>query len=403
MDWLFLILLVPAVLIPIVLLFGFCGCGSFDSEEAAPVPKVPVPPTNLHAVLAFARDGIVLSWLNNDGDTVGAQVDRRIQPFPAGGTPDLLDNPTVAGIFVDKPVGGLPEGTTIAYLVRSRLSGDTLTNPSNESKATMPPAPPTDLVAKAVDLDQIDLTWKNGSTHAQRFRIMHRAPGGVFAQIGIANKLTFSHTGLAEDSTHEYQVSAIVDGFNDSMAQEVDSAFTATAVAKTLNWKTTYFQPLNPTISFGYAGNCVVQRIDSAHLMQSGQYVRVTLRGLPNAETRLTAVTISNAVPVSAMEGWDSASPPLNLKFAGSPAVSMTNGQTATSEKVKLKITAGSGQDLAIAMNVESNSQNLRGANVTGVRHYFKPNAAEATVQNRPGGYQTVANRACCIETIEVA
>jgi hypothetical protein len=400
MDWLILAALVPAVLIPIVLLFGFCGCGRFGSDDGDQ-PK-PIAPTNLHAVLAFTKDGFVLTWTNNDADSEGSRIERRNSADPPGASPKLLDNDNAAAIYLDQK-SGLTEGTTFTYQVRSNVTGKGLSDPSNTASSTLPPLPPTDLVATGVDLDQIDLRWKNGSAAANRFQIMHRTPGGAFSKLAVVNGLNYSHKGLAENSTHEYQVSAEVDGFDDSMAKVVESTFSAVAVGKTLAWKTAYSQPLNPAVSLAYAGYCVVQRIDSAHLLQSGQFVRVTLRGLPTADTRVTAATISNAVPVAAAQGWDSASPPLNLAFAGAPTVLITAGQSAVSDKVRFKIAAGSGQDLAIALNFAANSQNIRGAAVAGLRYYAKSAAAEATVQDRSAGYSTVVNQVCCIEKIEVA
>jgi hypothetical protein len=411
MEWLILAVLLPAILIPIVLLFGFCGCGSFEGDSDTSVSAPPAP-TNLRAVLAFTKDGFVLTWSNfdavaTDPDITGSQIERQIDPPPPGVKPALLDNDNSAAIYLDTVamMTGLAEGTTYVYRVRSR-SPNGLSDPSNEARSTLPPNPPTNLAAAGVDLDQINLTWKNGSAHATRFRIMHRVPGGTFTDLdNNVTGLTYQHKGLAENSTHEYQISALVDGYDDSMAKPVESTFSATAVGKTLAWKTAYFQPLNPAVSLAYAGYCVVQRIDAAHLMQSGQFVRVTLRALATADTSLTAVTLSNAVPVTAAQGWDSAGPPMILTFAGSPSVLIKTGLTATSDKIKFKITAGAGQDLVVALNVAAApaSQNIRAAVVTGPRNYYKAAAAEATANPRSAGYKTFLNQVCCIEKIEVA
>src|SRR5437773_891968 len=94
MDWLILILGVPAILIPLVLLFGFAGC-----TAQAPV--------------------------------LGEQV----------------------------------------------------SDPSNESLATVFPAAPVNLVATPVSVNQIDLSWTNASATATEFSLERRPPGGAFAEI----------------------------------------------------------------------------------------------------------------------------------------------------------------------------------------------------------------------------
>lgn len=407
MEWITLIILVPAILLPVVLLFGFSGCSSFgtDLEDGSvPLPGTSLSPTALRAVLAVSRDGIVLTWLNQDPGAVNFQLERRIDLAPASDPPIYFDTPTTAAILVNPLASGLSEGTTYVYRVRSRRSDGSLTNPpSPEAKATLPPAPPTDVVAAGADVDRIELTWKNGSTRATRFLVEHRVPGGTFASLGKVTGTLFSHGGLAEGSQHEYRVTALVDGFDDSLPIELASVPSAVAAGTPLVWKTAYSIPLTPAVAQGRGGNCVVQRINAPLLTQSGSFVRVTLRGLPNATARLSVVTISNANPVGGAQPWDSASPPLPLTFGGVAAVALQAGVPQTSDKVKFKITAGSTQDVHIAMNVDPTSQNLLTATANGPRHYFKVAAAEATAQDRSAGYTTVSNQVCLVEKIEVA
>lgn len=108
MDWLLLILLVPAILVPIVLLFGFSGCSSFDSALADPVAP-PLPPTLLHSELTKNRDGIILTWMNNDGNTVTSYIERINESVP-GLFPTPLTTSTPAAIFGDTVGNGLSEG-----------------------------------------------------------------------------------------------------------------------------------------------------------------------------------------------------------------------------------------------------------------------------------------------------
>lgn len=96
MDWLILILGVPAILIPLVLLFGFAGCGRptvictedgdcpgallcvdgscVDVGEANP-PVFPFPPQNLVA-RALDDHSVALTWTNNDSADTHFQIER---------------------------------------------------------------------------------------------------------------------------------------------------------------------------------------------------------------------------------------------------------------------------------------------------------------------------------------
>lgn len=401
MDWMILVPLVPLVVLPIVLLLGFCGCSEFGADTSSSVTTPATAPANLHAVLSASGDGIVLSWLSTDSDTLEFVVERRREDAaPGEPAATFVASPNV---LVDPIGSGLLEGTTYVYTVLTKRFDLSLSGPSNAARCTMPPAPPIAPVATAADLDRIDLKWTNASTRANRFKVLHRAPGGAFAEIAVVNGTTFSHLGLLEGSAHEYQIVAIVSGFDDSNPKDVLSGASVATSGTTLSWKTCFASPLTPPVALGLAGFCVVQRINAASLTQSGQFARVTLRGLPAAVTRLSAVTISSAVPVAQVQAWDSLTPPLSLTFGGSPSVTLQNGQPATSDKVKFKITAGSLPDLAIAFNVAANSQNLLSAAANGLRYYSKAAAAEATAQDRSALYTPTPNQVVCIEKIEVA
>jgi len=93
MDWLILILGVPAILIPLLLLFRFAGCARFagacteDSDcppgmecladgscvDAAPNPP-PFPPQNL-AARALDDRSVSLTWINADPAGTDVQIE----------------------------------------------------------------------------------------------------------------------------------------------------------------------------------------------------------------------------------------------------------------------------------------------------------------------------------------
>jgi hypothetical protein len=129
MDWLILLLLIPAVLLPLVLIHGFAGCSFHGSAIAETAP------TNLSAVpvpSAQAGSAVMLTWEVTDANSTGTQIERAVD----GGDFVVLMDPSdptkplsVAGTtFTDQ---GLPPGTTFLYQVRDLNSSTASTNPSN--------------------------------------------------------------------------------------------------------------------------------------------------------------------------------------------------------------------------------------------------------------------------------
>ena len=190
MDWLILILGVPATLIPLVLLLGFAGCYSTattcrDSDcpvgvqcvegSCVAVGEPPLSaPENL-AAKALDDQSVLLTWTDNDPAATSFQIERaedgdQPQPIVVHG----LISPT--GTTDDS---GLQEGVTYIYQVRAQGDGLSDSDPSEISSATVLPATPVNFTATAVSNSQIDLSWTNASTVATAFRLQERV-GGAF-------------------------------------------------------------------------------------------------------------------------------------------------------------------------------------------------------------------------------
>jgi hypothetical protein len=113
-DWLVLMVLVPAVLVPLVLLFGFAGCGSFG-VDSKPAPGTSVAaPFDLGAT-AVGETQIDLVWKHPSAGGVTFTVSLE-------GPTGVVDNhgSTMALTFSSK---GLTPGTTYFYRVRASASG----------------------------------------------------------------------------------------------------------------------------------------------------------------------------------------------------------------------------------------------------------------------------------------
>jgi hypothetical protein len=107
MDWFILILGVPAILIPLVLLFGFAGCqlaGLCTGDEDCPGGLVcvqgacvdpgvdqpnpsPSPPENL-AAIALDDQSVSLTWTNND--PAATDISFQIEHTPENGEPEVF-------------------------------------------------------------------------------------------------------------------------------------------------------------------------------------------------------------------------------------------------------------------------------------------------------------------------
>src|SRR5215204_5731660 len=140
MDWLILILAVPAILIPLVLLFGFAGCSlpalacEVDSDcppgmrcvdgvcVVVDSPPAPSAPENL-AASAIDDRAVLLTWTNTDPAASDFQIERALdgddgddfQPISPSG------NISPAGTIDD--TAGLQEGVTYLYQVRALVDG----------------------------------------------------------------------------------------------------------------------------------------------------------------------------------------------------------------------------------------------------------------------------------------
>ena len=205
MDWLILILGVPAILIPLVLLFGFAGCtpaaeACIDDSECpaglvcfqnacVSADTTSPPPSPPDSLTANARDdqSVSLTWTEADP----AVTDFEIERIPEAGEPgervvfavQANLSPTGAASATDAS-SDLQEGVTYIYRVRAVLGEQHSDfSPSEGISATVFPAAPRNLVATPVSVNQIDLSWTNASATATDFSIERRAPGGAFGPI----------------------------------------------------------------------------------------------------------------------------------------------------------------------------------------------------------------------------
>lgn len=126
-EWVLLILLVPAIVVPIVLMFGFAGC-----QLVFPLKDAGTAPTDFTAV-ADSRSAITLRWVYTGMDPASFELKRKRSvdaDFVVVTPPGLLDSQ-----FTDT---GLDEGTSYDYQLSSvQLSGGLKSVPIEATAATL--------------------------------------------------------------------------------------------------------------------------------------------------------------------------------------------------------------------------------------------------------------------------
>lgn len=170
MVWLLLILLVPVVLIPVVFLAGFVGCGF---QHGAISPSPPSAPSNLTAT-AVSTTQINLTWMETDVTVTSFRIARS----ESGGTPidpTTSANPAPAPGAVPlqwSDHDGLTPGTEYEYQVFATASSTGLESAgSNTAQATTFPLPP---LPTAYDTPlTTDDTGFEGSTIVNRIDAAH--------------------------------------------------------------------------------------------------------------------------------------------------------------------------------------------------------------------------------------
>ena len=129
MDWLILIVLVPAVIVPVVLLFGFSGCAAvLGLDEVTYTGGRPAAPFNLQAA-AIGTDTIRLTWQHNSA----GGLTFRVQILEPGQSSWREYRSGISLMTVDSTP--LAEGTEYHYLVQAVDSAGNRSDPSDPATA----------------------------------------------------------------------------------------------------------------------------------------------------------------------------------------------------------------------------------------------------------------------------
>jgi len=400
MDWLILILGVPAILIPLVLLFGFAGCtpnapfctddsdcpdGAHCFDGSCVVEFSPSAPQNLAAT---ARDdrSVSLTWRTADPATTDFGIERAEEGDDFAGIPAPQDLSATGAT----DTSGLLAGVTYTY----RFSADL----SDTSQATVFPAVPANLLAAPAKIDQIKVSWDNASAIATDYILEHRVvPGGTFGQIFRGRDTTFLHSRdndptLVEGSRHQYRVFAIVvDGaVENDVPQEDGVKSAASAIASVRLAFTDAFTAILTDDEANDEGFCLVQRLSQALLTAGGTQVRIVLRGSTTGSLTIDRVTISQTA--DSQPGATGAEDPYDagpdLTDVITSPVTIPPNTAVTVGPVDYALDPN--QDLLVAFDISSTTGegNLRFRRLATATSFANPATAEASQPDRTTGYQ---------------
>jgi hypothetical protein len=410
MDWLLLILGLPAILIPLVLLFGFAGCSLINSVACAddrdcprgtrcaddgtcvPVadpdlPALPATPENL-AAIALDDHSVSLTWTNVEPAASGFKIERAEED---GDFQPILD-PQDLSFTGGTDRSGLRAGVTYIYHVQTLVEQEH-SEFSDPSSATVFPAAPVNLVATPAGINRINLSWQNPSAIATDVSVERRDPGGGFREIvRIRFPLTTysdSDPSLVEGTQYDYRVVAIViDGVEADAPQEVKSAASAIVSATTFAFTAAFTAPpaALSTERPGGEGFCLVQRLSSALLAASGTQVRIRLRGSTQGNLTLDKITISQPATAATADPYDSG-PDLTLVASGVPIAANT---PVTVPPVNYALDRT--KDLLVAFDIsntngEGNLLSTTIGALTGADAFARLGPPEAGMQDRTTGY----------------
>lgn len=398
MDWFILILLVPAIIVPIVLLWGFVGCTSFSSEDPPPLAA----PTNLRAK-AEGTNLVKLNWQYTGVGPVTFKVERVKE---GDSLPKIQDN--LSGPLSFDDTLDLAEGTTYFYKVRAKTSSGTESALSNESSATTFPAAPSNVVATPQDVNRIDLSWTNNSTKAGQVIIVDKQSSPIVSvaepKIPKGSPMPFPFPVL-EKSAHEFQVLAFVTGFQESIPQEVRSLPSASVKAKPLVLKAILADDM-----LNLRGRCLVQRIPKEQLKNMGTQVKITVRGSTAGSLIINRIYISQPAASPPGDLWDphtDLAKILNIDLDGAAAAVVLPAATPAASKTlgPIAYNLDATKDLLIAFDISNAPGQGDGSSVglTGAVAYHKVATEDAAKADRELGYTTTQgqNKLYLVEKIE--
>jgi hypothetical protein len=393
MEWLYLAMLAPLVLVPVVFLFGYAGCGDFLPTDVIDLPDLG---------LSFTFDGttVKLAWNAGPVSTVRYTLFR-------GDTGEImqqvLPGPGATTFYADT---GRTELARYFYTVNAIDGGSATVGRSKQVMVDVPPLPPSNLKAAATGPNAVRLTWTNNpDTRTDRVVIRRQlVSSGAGEDTDIARTEAYDDATISAATDFAYQIAAR-HNLNDGTGNSLTSIFVPVppkgveGTAPPPEEIFTLAFPLLPKVpnrlSNDLEGDCIIVRIAAAQLQASGTKLRLTLRAVSGLG--FSSVTVSQ--PARTGNGYDShtdlTSVATNLDLSGSEPTRRT-----------VDYTLDRTQDLLIAFDIKPQA-GFGSAPITdsvdGCIVYYKADTRDADkIGARSAGFMAFTTTLAIVEKIEV-
>ncbi|HEW78577.1 MAG TPA: hypothetical protein ENH34_01225, partial [Phycisphaerales bacterium] len=213
---------------------NFIDFSIFNNAEVGPetTPPSPDPMTWATAPSVSESNSITMIATTAYDNYSGSNVEYKFQRTDVNGIVDYnFPGEGIWGSDAKYIDTSIEPDTQYGYRVKARDARGNETGWSNIGYVTTmvpgTPMAPSNLVATAVSISQIDLSWVDNSNNEDSFSIERKTGSGLFSQIATVgvNVTIYSDTGLTDSTTYAYRVLA-----RNSVG---DSAYSNTASATT--------------------------------------------------------------------------------------------------------------------------------------------------------------------------
>lgn len=148
---------------------------------------------------------IQIKWQDNSSDETGFRIEQASAPTGSWGQVTTAAANATSALWYPSP-----EHQQCFRVIAFNAIGPSL--PSAPDCTTMP-ASPSNLVAKAADMQSINLTWSDNSSAEDAYKVS-KLVGGVWTDVATlpANATTYRDAGVSADIGYTYRVQALKDG-----------------------------------------------------------------------------------------------------------------------------------------------------------------------------------------------
>lgn len=157
---------------------------------------------------------VIVRWGDSGDNENGYRVDRG--PGGAGPWVKVLTTPAMIGLNSQEATDvGLASEVQVCYRV---VAFNSIGESPSEVSCTVPPAAPTNLVAKPLSDLSVELTWADNSAFEDGYEVVRATDTQVIVELP-AGSTGYRDTGLSGNMTYNYHVRATRDGGTSSPSE----------------------------------------------------------------------------------------------------------------------------------------------------------------------------------------